>query len=50
LLSLLSQGVTSGDASTRGNRLLRTYTGQDFGSDWDRWKNWLDQNTNRSRP
>jgi hypothetical protein len=48
LLSLLSKSVMSGDASTRGNRLLRTYTGQDFGSDWDRWKNWLDQNTNRS--
>jgi hypothetical protein len=48
LLSLLSKGVTSGDASTRGNRLLRTYTGQDFGSDWEKWKSWLEQNANRS--
>jgi hypothetical protein len=45
LLPLLARGIAAGDAFRRGMTLLRAYTGQDFGQDWNRWKTWLEQNT-----
>ena len=41
LCHLLSAGITLGDAERRGLKLLREYTEQDFGKDWDAWETWL---------
>jgi len=47
LVSLLSEDFARGDAETWAIRLLREYTQQDFGRDWQRWADWLSENTHK---
>jgi hypothetical protein len=41
---LLSEGAAVGDAKRRGLKLLKAYSGQDFGTDWGAWEAWLKAN------
>jgi len=40
---MLSNNIAAGNAKGHGLKLLKFYTGQDFGENWSSWEKWLSE-------